>query len=128
MINFAGGWLGFQKQLSAEGEGALRLAWHDTLLRRFGAGFRGPTLWLYAEDDPFYSPVITKQFHTAFVAGGGRADYRMIANHGLENGHLLIQESPLWSALVDFLLSAKTGRGPSLPPETGPLDKAGSRQ
>ena len=105
VINFSGGWLGFQAPLARGEEGRLRQEWHGDRLRRFGKGFSGPTLWLYAPEDPLLGEAVTRQFHAEYRAGGGVADYRALSGPSLENGHLLYQESPLWAAAVDAFLS-----------------------
>lgn len=110
VINFSGGWLGFQAPLAQGEEGRLRQQWHGDRLRRFGKGFGGPTLWLYAPEDPLLGEAVTRQFHAEYRAGGGAADYRALSGPSLENGHLLIQESPLWAAAADaFLAVANPG-------------------
>ena len=104
VINFSGGWLGFQPQLIDGPEAGLRLAFHEALLRRYAA-FGGPTLWLYADRDSFYSEDITRRLFDGYIGAGGRGGYVRFSNHPLENGHLLIQESPLWSDAADAFLA-----------------------
>ena len=113
VINFSGGWLGFQSSLAEGDEGRLRLDWHDKRLRRLGAAFRGPTLWLHAPSDPLYGEAVTRQFHAAYLAGGGTGDYRPISGQQLENGHLLVQESPLWAAAADSFLASVDASQPA---------------
>lgn len=110
VINFSGGWLGFQPALLKGDEGRLRQDWHAERLHRFGTAFHGPTLWLYAPNDPLYGEATTRGFHSAFTETGGVGDYLAIAGEQLENGHLLIQESPLWAGATDGFLAAADRR------------------
>lgn len=103
VINFAGGWLGVQSGPGAAGENAKRAAYHQQLFTRLGASSSPPSLWIYATGDPLYGPDITRRFYDAF-SPGGRAEWLLVAEHGLENGHLLLQESRFWSAQLDGFL------------------------
>jgi len=105
VINFSGGWLGFQAPLANGDERRAREEWHARRLRRFGSAYRGPTLWLYAANDPLYGEAITRQFHADYIGGGGHADYRVLTDPRIENGHLIIQESPLWAFAADGVLA-----------------------
>jgi pimeloyl-ACP methyl ester carboxylesterase len=72
----------------------------------FGKTSRVPMLWLYAENDTYFGPALTKRMHDAFTAAGGDAEYQMLpAISG--DGHFLIQspdDRQLWTSLVlDFL-------------------------
>ncbi|MGJ4942341.1 alpha/beta hydrolase family protein [Bradyrhizobium sp. HKCCYLS1011] len=68
----------------------------------FGRTARTPMLWIYAENDTFFGPELTKRMHDAYTAGGGRAEYRMLPPYG-NDGHFLIGSPdaiPLWAPLV----------------------------
>ena len=106
VINFSGGWLGVQGGPTAERENYLRAAYHHNLFAMLGR-YRGPTLWLYADRDPLYGEPVTRRFFADYVAGEGRGDYFQVHDASLANGHLLVQESPLWSALADRFLMFK---------------------
>ncbi|MGY4306373.1 dienelactone hydrolase [Bradyrhizobium sp. USDA 4369] len=76
----------------------------------FGRTSRIPMLWIYAENDTFFGPVLSKRIHDAFTAAGGIADYRMLPPFG-QDGHFLIGSPdaiPLWSPLVAAFLDAHT--------------------
>jgi invasion protein IalB len=63
-------------------------------------------LWIYAENDSYFGPELTKRMHDAFVTAGGNAEYRMLPPFG-SDGHFMI-DSPdavsLWSPLVSQFL------------------------
>jgi len=68
----------------------------------FGRTARIPMLWIYAENDTFFGPDLTKRMHDAYTTAGGRAEYRMLPPFGSE-GHFLIgsrDSIPLWAPLV----------------------------
>lgn len=114
VLNFAGGWLGVQAGGEASDENRRRADYHSTLFRRLGGRYAGPSLWVYAADDPLYGASVTRPFLDSYTAGGGRGTLFMPVDHGLENGHLLVQESPIWAkaadALLDPILSAPAPR------------------
>ena len=72
----------------------------------FGRTARIPTLWLYAENDSYFPPDLSRRMAEAFQAAGGKAEYLLLpATQG--DGHTLIQTRPpaaSWTApLNDFL-------------------------
>lgn len=52
----------------------------------FGASFHGPTLWLYAENDPWFRPEWVELMRSAYVGAGGQADFTGFPPFG-KNGH-----------------------------------------
>jgi dienelactone hydrolase len=94
-INFVGGWLG-------EGCGDYRSV-NETLFRA-GAGFPGPTLWLYGANDSFYSlPYSRSGFDAYSMAGGLGIFHQFVRAPGL-NGHFLINDPDLWAPEMDAFL------------------------
>lgn len=86
-VNFVGGWLG-------EGCGDYRQV-NETLFRR-GAAFPGPTLWLYAENDSFYSVDHSRANFDAYTMAGGLGTFRVLQRAAGLNGHFLVNDPPLW--------------------------------
>jgi dienelactone hydrolase len=79
----------------------------------FGRTSRTPMLWIYTANDTFFSPALSKRMHTAFSAGGGRAEYQLIPPFGTE-GHFLIGSPdaiPIWSPIVSRFLDAQNEDG-----------------
>lgn len=55
----------------------------------YGGTARIPTLWLYAENDTYFAPELSRQMANAFSAAGGNAEYHLLpAVRG--DGHALI--------------------------------------
>ena len=82
----------------------------------FGRTARLPMLWIYAENDTYFGPELTKRMHHAFVEAGGNAEYRMLPPFG-SDGHFMIDAAdavPIWSPLVAQFLEkhAATGTPP----------------
>jgi dienelactone hydrolase len=72
----------------------------------FGRTARVPMLWIYAENDTFFGPALSKQMHEAYTAAGGIAEYHMLPPFG-SDGHFLIGSAdaiPLWAPLVSSFL------------------------
>ena len=55
----------------------------------FGRAARVPMLWIYAENDSYFGPELTKRMHVAFTAAGGDAEYHLLPAFG-NDGHFLI--------------------------------------
>jgi dienelactone hydrolase len=76
--------------------------------RGFGEKARVPSLWLYADNDSYFSPELSKRMVDAFRAGGGRADYHLLPAIG-GDGHDFIQSpdaATLWGPMVERFLKA----------------------
>jgi pimeloyl-ACP methyl ester carboxylesterase len=74
----------------------------------FGKRSRVPMLWVYAENDHFFSPALAKRFNDAFVGAGGRTTFIMEPPFGAD-GHLLFSATgiPRWTPLVDSFLKSQ---------------------
>ena len=96
VINFVGGWMGEGCPNSAE--------INDTLFSQ-AAKFPNPTLWLYGENDPFYSTKHTRERFRTFESNGGKGTYLQFDVPG-GNGHALSAAHSLWSPAADAYLNA----------------------
>jgi dienelactone hydrolase len=102
VVNFAGGRGGKRygrPRHNCSPEGLVEAA--GTL----GRSARAPSLWLYTENDQYFAPDLSRRMHQAYVAGGGRAAYRLLPAIG-RDGHRLIGLAdgvPLWrDAVAEF--------------------------
>lgn len=70
--------------------------------RSFGRGSKIPMLWVYAENDHFFSPSLANRFKDAFVSGGGAVELVIAAAYGID-GHNLFSTPgiPQWAPIVD---------------------------
>ena len=72
----------------------------------FGRTARVPMLWIYAENDTYFGPELTKRMHQAFVEAGGNVEYHTLPPFG-SDGHFMIDSAdavPIWSPLVTQFL------------------------
>jgi dienelactone hydrolase len=74
----------------------------------FGRTARIPMLWIYAHNDSYFGPELTKRLATAFQTAGGNVEYHLLPDFG-EDGHFMIDSADavqLWAPLVaEFLKS-----------------------
>ena len=99
VVNFVGGWLG-------EGCGDAAAVNRAGFLA--GAAFDPPTLWLYGENDSFYSLAYSRGHFDAFVAQGGQGLFFTYTRAPGLDGHFIINDPALWAADLDAYL--ETGR------------------
>ena len=73
---------------------------------QFGRTARLPMLWIYANNDSYFGPELTKRLRTAFQAAGGNVEYQLLPDFG-EDGHFMIDSADavqLWAPLVSEFL------------------------
>lgn len=73
--------------------------------RTFGTSSRVPMLWVYSENDRFFSPTLARRFHKAFTSAGGVAELVVTPEFG-DDGHNLFSEkgAPIWTPYTDAFL------------------------
>jgi dienelactone hydrolase len=91
-INFVGGWLG---------EGCGDFAAVNRSLFVDGAAFPGRSLWIYAENDSFYSLDHSQSNFEAFTRAGGIGDFEVLQREPGRNGHFIINDADRWGVVVD---------------------------
>lgn len=96
-LNFVGGWIG-------EGCGDFRQINRELFVR--GATWAGRTLWLYAENDPFYSIAHSRDNHDAYTTAGGLGDFELLQRDPGLNGHFVINDPALWGPAVEAYVDA----------------------
>ena len=73
---------------------------------QFGEKTRIPSLWLYAENDRYFSPDLSKRLADTYRLAGGRAEYHLLPPVGTD-GHNLItapEGAALWAPLLEKFL------------------------
>jgi dienelactone hydrolase len=73
----------------------------------FGRTARIPTLWLYAENDSYFPPPLARRMADAYMAAGGKAEFRLLRRLG-EEGHFYIKgegEQAGWAAPLGTFLT-----------------------
>jgi dienelactone hydrolase len=114
VINFAGG-RGSQSSDTVCREDVLIRAYGS-----FGKKVRAPTLWVYAENDHFFGPVLARAMFAAFTGAGAPGELIIAPTFGTD-GHGLFSSAgiPQWSDLVDDFLRKRrlpTWARPIAPP------------
>ena len=73
---------------------------------QFGRTARIPMLLIYAHNDSYFGPELTKRLATAFQAAGANVEYRLLPDFG-EDGHFMIDSADavqIWAPLVSEFL------------------------
>jgi dienelactone hydrolase len=96
VINFAGGWT--SQRCDERGQG-----FNQPTFASLGGRSRVPTLWLYGEEDSYYSAARIRRYHDAFVQAGGSATLHLAPAFGAD-GHRLVDRVELWKGPVDEFL------------------------
>lgn len=90
VVNFVGGWLG-EACVDA-------VTVNRSTFERAGTQ-PGPVLWLYGENDSFYSSEHSRGNYDAFIGAGGRGSFHLYRRGDASaNGHFVINEPALWRA------------------------------
>lgn len=71
----------------------------------FGKTSRIPMLWVYSENDQYFSPELAEKLRDAFVAGGGKVEFIKAAPFGRDGHTLFARGIPVWTPLVDAFLA-----------------------
>ena len=95
VLNFVGGWVDEQGPASEM---------INPVIARRGATFPGPTAWLYAENDPFYSVAHSRKNFHAFEATGGQGQFHVLETLSGQDGHHIVSLAGLWAPVVDGFL------------------------
>lgn len=73
---------------------------------QYGKKSRIPMLWVYSENDHFFSPKLARQFYDAFTAAGGHAQLVAAPAFGDDGHHLFSgQGATIWTPMVDRFLA-----------------------
>jgi dienelactone hydrolase len=95
VLNFVGGWV------DEHGPASEMI---NPVIARRGARFPGPTVWLYAENDPFYSVAHSRKNFHAFEVAGGQGQFHVLETSPGQDGHHILSLTSLWGPVVDGLL------------------------
>ena len=102
VVNFAGGRGGGQPKV-----GNCTPARLIEAAARYGATARIPSLWLYAENDSFFGPDLSRKMFDAYVGAGAKAEYVALPAFG-SDGHRVFGASnarSLWQPPVGKFLA-----------------------
>jgi dienelactone hydrolase len=92
VVNFSGGWW--------PGRGSSAEENSDLLAAAGKSRGMAPELWLYAENDSYYTLPYARKIFDAFSANGGIGEFIPFENIHIGNGHALFEHVDLWKATV----------------------------
>ena len=93
IVNFVGGWHG----------DTCPNDFNRYVFRRAGAAVTVPTLWLYTENDRYYSPRSIRAYANEFESAGGRVTLRVYPPQGAD-GHYLTRYPDVWRGDLESFL------------------------
>ena len=70
----------------------------------FGKTSRIPMLWIYTENDQYFSPELAEKLRAAFTAGGGKVELIRAGPFGHDGHNLFVRGISTWTPLVDRYL------------------------
>lgn len=105
VVNFAGGRGGYKDNKPSNNCAPDRLV---EAAGQYGRTARLPTLWIYTQNDLFFSATLSARMADAFKSAGGNAEYVLLAPFG-KDGHMLFGATDgvdRWAPAVARLLAA----------------------
>jgi dienelactone hydrolase len=103
VVNFAGGRGGRDYNRPGRNCSPERLL---AAAAEYGKTARVPTLWLYASNDTYFPPALSKQMAEAFRKGGGPVDYRLLPAVGRDGHALANAPAAIWGAHLEQFLAS----------------------
>lgn len=100
-INFAGGSGGNPVERPGEPCQPNRL---EKMLETFGASAKAPMLWIYTENDQYFSPRYSQAWHAAFVKAGGKAEFVLLPAFAKDGHTLFASGMKIWEPVVSRFL------------------------
>jgi dienelactone hydrolase len=100
VINFVGGWLGDRCPVAS--------AVNQALFVR-GARYPRQMLWLYGDQDPFYSLAHTRDNFSAFTRAGGQGTFHEFPPPAGSNGHRIVGFPDPWAPIIEAYLRSAVG-------------------
>ena len=96
VVNFVGGWIDeFCRHSTAINRSLLKL----------GVAWGHPSLWLYGDNDSYYSLAHSRANFAAFATAGGKGVFHAyVPPEGMKNGHQIGTAPQLWSTDVEAYL------------------------
>ena len=88
----------------------------------WGKTATAPMLWLYTENDKYFSAKNSRSWFDAYVKAGGKAEYKLMPAFGDDGHQLLGRGGDIWQPVVDEFLSRQGFTLPGTlvkPPVTG---------
>lgn len=72
----------------------------------FGTSAKVPMLWVYTENDQYFSPKHSQAWHGAYVNAGGKADFKLFPPFGKDGHKLFSAGVTTWEPVVSEFLDS----------------------
>jgi pimeloyl-ACP methyl ester carboxylesterase len=105
VVNFAGGWQAMNDQVTSE-DHKHRVDVQAIPLSRAAKQARAPSIWIYADRDPFYNEAGRQGILKAWQDAGGKAEYILVKEHTLPNPHAIPSDATYWESRLDAFLKS----------------------
>ena len=103
VVNFAGGWQAMNDRVTPE-DHRHRVEVQAIPLARAANHAKAPSIWIYADRDPFYNEAGRQAILKAWRDAGGRAEYILVTEHALPNPHAIPTNATYWESQLDSFL------------------------
>ena len=105
VVNFSGGWQAMNDRVTPE-DHKHRVEVQAIPLGRAAKRAKAPSIWMYADRDPFYNEAGRQGILNAWRDAGGKAEYILVTDYSGTNAHALPANPSYWEAQVDAFLKS----------------------
>lgn len=105
VVNFAGGWQAMNDRVTPE-DHKHRVEVQAVPLARAAKQAKAPSIWVYADRDPFYNEAGRQGILKAWRDAGGQAEYILVTEHSLPNAHGIPSNAAYWESPLDAFLKS----------------------
>ena len=107
VVNFAGAWQAMNDRVTPE-DHKHRVEVQAVPLGRAAKHAKAPSIWIYADRDPFYNEAGRQGILKAWRDAGGKAEYILVTEHALPNPHAIPSNATYWESQLDTFLKSLT--------------------
>jgi dienelactone hydrolase len=105
VVNFAGGWQAMNHRVTPE-DHKHRVEVQTVPLSLAAKQAKAPSIWIYADRDPFYNEAGRQAILKAWRDAGGKAEYIFVTEHALPNPHAIPTNAAYWESQLDRFLKS----------------------
>ncbi len=105
VVNFAGGWQAMNDRVTPE-DHKHRVEVQAIPLSHAAKHAKAPSIWIYADRDPFYNEAGRQAILKAWRDAGGKAEYLLVTEHALPNPHAIPTNAIYWELQLDNFLKS----------------------
>jgi pimeloyl-ACP methyl ester carboxylesterase len=105
VVNLAGGWQAMNDRVTPE-DHKHRVEVQTVPLSLAAKQAKAPSIWIYADRDPFYNEAGRQAILKAWRDAGGKAEYIFVTEHALPNPHAIPTNAAYWESQLDRFLKS----------------------